>query len=163
MKKINAIIAFALAGIMTAAGCSSDVSRAETSASGTTAATTVAVPETTSEPTSAENTSVSSSARADADSSEPEANAYSVLVTDPDGKPVEGVTVQFCSDEECQLVVTDTGGIAAFEFPEGKYEVHILKVPEGYAKDRTAYETEEKYGTLTIVLGHEDSAGLSGE
>ena len=61
------------------------------------------------------------------------ADSYKVLVTDEAGKPVSGVSVQFCSDTECKMGITDEDGITAFNDPEGKYTVHILKAPDGFA------------------------------
>lgn len=55
-----------------------------------------------------------------------------VTVVDEKGDPVEGVGIQFCTDELCSLVKTDTDGRAVFEGDADKYSVHVLKVPEGY-------------------------------
>lgn len=77
---------------------------------------------------------------------------YEVLVNDAAGKPVPGVTVQFCSDKECILGKTGDDGIAVFEMEGGKYTVHILKVPEGFSADSTEYPAPEKPGRVTIVL-----------
>lgn len=77
---------------------------------------------------------------------------YEVLVNDQAGKPVAGVTVQFCSDTECIMGVTDANGIAAFEKEAGKYTVHILKAPEGFAKDETEYPAPAEPGRMTIAL-----------
>ena len=62
---------------------------------------------------------------------------YEVLVNDGAGRPVSGVTVQFCSDTECILGTTGDNGIAAFDKEAGKYTVHVLKAPESYARDDT--------------------------
>ena len=78
--------------------------------------------------------------------------AYKILVTDINGQPVEGAMVQFCSDVMCIAGKTGPDGIAEFKEPAGKYEVHILRAPKGYASDDNVYETEEKFGTLNIVL-----------
>ena len=77
---------------------------------------------------------------------------YEVLVNDPGGKPVSGVTIQFCSDTECLVGKTDENGIAVFEKEGGSYTVHVLKVPEGYAEDKAEYPAPEKPGRVTIVL-----------
>ena len=78
--------------------------------------------------------------------------SYEVCVNDGSGKPVPGVTVQFCSDTECILGTTDEKGLAVFEKEGGKYTVHVLKVPEGYRGDDTEYAAPEKPGRVTIVL-----------
>ncbi len=77
---------------------------------------------------------------------------YEVLVNDTAGRPVAGVTVQFCSDTECLVGKTDEKGIAVFEKEAGSYTVHVLKAPEGYAPDDTEYAAPEKPGRVTIVL-----------
>ncbi|MBQ9458994.1 MAG: hypothetical protein IJU66_03590 [Oscillospiraceae bacterium] len=77
---------------------------------------------------------------------------YRILVTDEAGNPVEGVSVQFCSDTLCKLAPTGADGTASFDDPEGDYTVHILKAPDGYEKDGAEYAVPQKYGTLTIVL-----------
>ena len=80
-------------------------------------------------------------------------NCYRVCVCDTDGKPVKGVTIQFCSDDACNLAKTDDDGIARFDLPEGLvYTVHTLKVPAGYVKDTTEYETLDVYSDVKITL-----------
>ena len=77
---------------------------------------------------------------------------YEVLVNDQSGKPVAGVLVQFCSDTVCIMGETDANGIAVFEKAVGKYTVHILKAPDGFAKDDTEYPAPAEPGKMTIVL-----------
>ena len=77
---------------------------------------------------------------------------YEVLVNDTAGKPVAGVTIQFCSDTECIMGTTNDKGIAAFDKEAGSYTIHVLKVPEGYAPDDTEYSAPAKPGLVTIVL-----------
>lgn len=77
---------------------------------------------------------------------------YEVLVNDTAGKPVAGVTIQFCSDTECNMGTTNENGIAVFEKEAGNYTIHVLKVPEGYAPDDTEYTAPDKPGQVVIVL-----------
>ena len=77
---------------------------------------------------------------------------YQVIVSDKAGQPVPGTTVLFCSENECVLGETDADGIASFGSEAGAYTVHIQKVPEGYAKDKTEYLAPEEPGPVTIVL-----------
>ena len=77
---------------------------------------------------------------------------YEVLVNDTAGKPVSGVTIQFCSDTECTLGTTNENGIAVFEKKAGSYTVHVLKTPEGYAPDDTEYPAPAEPGQVVIVL-----------
>lgn len=79
-------------------------------------------------------------------------DAYRILVVDADSAPVEGVTIQLCTDRVCMAVDTDAGGAAVFDLPEGTYEVHVLGVPGGYYADDTVYTTPTTYGDTTIEL-----------
>lgn len=91
--------------------------------------------------------SVGSEAHADAK------DKYNVYVTDSEGAPVKGVTVQFCSDDTCTLGKTDADGLASFDAEEGQvYTIHILKVPEGVEKSDEEYRTPEVYSDICIVL-----------
>ena len=90
---------------------------------------------------------------ASADTAENSGGAYRVIVQDQDGNPVQGVTVQFCSEAECVLGKTDADGAASFNMPEGPgHEIHLLKVPEGFEKDGTTYSAPETYGDIVLVL-----------
>ncbi len=80
------------------------------------------------------------------------ASLYEVLVNDTAGTPVPGVTIQFCSDTECILGTTDEKGLAVFEKEAGRYTIHVLKAPEGYAADPTEYDAPAEPGRVTIVL-----------
>ena len=80
-------------------------------------------------------------------------NKYTVTVYDPEGKPVEGVMIQFCDDQVCTLQATDAEGIAAFRMAEQKvYDIHVLQVPEGYREDTQSYKTLEAYSNVDIFL-----------
>lgn len=79
--------------------------------------------------------------------------AYGVLVVDENESPVSGVTVQFCTDNECNIGKTGNNGIAEFATGEpGEYKVSVLQVPEGYTKDENEYITENDFGQIKIVL-----------
>lgn len=79
-------------------------------------------------------------------------NAYRVIVSDESGDPVEGVTLQFCSDSMCLKKETGSNGAAIFETEEGTYTVHVIGVPEGYAEDKTEYKAPETYGDVSITI-----------
>ena len=79
-------------------------------------------------------------------------DGYQVKVVDPDGQPVEGVSVQFCSDTQCLLGKTDAEGIAAFDQPAGSYTIHLLKVPAGYEKDSTEYPAPETPDLVSLIV-----------
>lgn len=95
---------------------------------------------------------LSATAFADAGCGNKAPGAYEVLVTDEAGNPVKGATIQFCSDTECSMAKTDENGLAVFEKEAGAYTVHVLKVPEGFAKDHTEYSAPAQPGRVSIVL-----------
>ena len=65
--------------------------------------------------------------------------------------------VQFCDETTCRIGKTDGNGAAVFEVPAGvEYEVHVMKVPEGYKEDETVYHTAEGSGEVNILLEKED-------
>lgn len=77
---------------------------------------------------------------------------YRIRVVSDDLQPVEGATVQFCSDENCKMGVTGSDGIATFDDPPGEYEVHVLKVPEGFDEDTSVYRTDDQHSDMVITL-----------
>lgn len=61
--------------------------------------------------------------------------------------------IQFCDESTCNMGKTDDNGTVSFEMPEGVvYEVHVLKVPEGYEKNADEFRTLDVYSDLTIVI-----------
>ncbi len=86
---------------------------------------------------------------------------YQIQVVDPDGYPVKGVAVQFCSDTECRMAKTDEDGIASFDVPAGSYTIHLLKVPAGYEKDSREYIAPETPDLVTLTINQEGRPELS--
>ena len=58
--------------------------------------------------------------------------SYRVKVEDRKGKAVQGVVVRVCSADACVMAVSDENGLIEVNLPSGRYEVNVLKVPEGY-------------------------------
>jgi hypothetical protein len=80
-------------------------------------------------------------------------NAYKVYVYDMEGNPVKGAVVQFCDEATCSFQTTDADGLATFPVAEQKvYEVHMLKVPEGYREDANIYKTMDTFSDVNIFL-----------
>ena len=99
--------------------------------------------ETAAAPVKPENTAKNNSAA-----------SYRVIVTDEEG-PVEGVAIQFCDDTTCSFEFTDADGVASMEGTAGnEYDVHVLKVPDGYQSDDTVYQFSDS-SELTIQLRKE--------
>lgn len=78
--------------------------------------------------------------------------SYNVYVTDENG-PVAGVTIQFCSSTSCKMGKTDAEGRVSFSMPAGEiYDIHVLRIPEGYEKDDAVYHTEDEKSDVQIRL-----------
>lgn len=60
---------------------------------------------------------------------------YIVKYIDQDGNPVAGVMCQVCDEETCQVYTSDENGVCTFTLPPYAWEIHTLKVPEGYEGD----------------------------
>ena len=63
------------------------------------------------------------------------ASDYVIKYVDQDGNPVAGVMCQVCDAETCQVFVSDADGVCAFTLAPYAWEIHTLKVPEGYEGD----------------------------
>lgn len=78
---------------------------------------------------------------------------YTVTYVDQNGAPVSGVMCQVCDDSMCQVFVSDANGVCQFTLPAKGYEVHTLKVPEGYEGDTTTITNAPvQGGELTFTL-----------
>lgn len=78
---------------------------------------------------------------------------YTFTFADQFGAPVEGVVLSVCGELFCAPVVSDADGVAVFEGEPAAYEVHVLKLPEGYSFDlEQVIMTEEVYGNMDFVL-----------
>lgn len=82
-------------------------------------------------------------------------NNINVYVKDESGKPVAGVKVQACDDTLCMAADTDSEGHAGFSTSSNTVEVHILKVPAGYAADKDAVYKTDSSGSVTVTLKSE--------
>ena len=78
---------------------------------------------------------------------------YTVTYVDQNGDPVPGVMCQVCDANSCQVFVSNASGVCEFTLPAGIYEIHTLKVPEGYEGDTTTItEAPAGGGELTFTL-----------
>ena len=81
-----------------------------------------------------------------------EAN-YIIRCIDQDGNPVAGVYCQVCDETTCQLFISDAEGLCAFTLAPYAWEIHMLKVPDGYTGDtETVTLAPVTGGELTFVL-----------
>ena len=59
---------------------------------------------------------------------------YAVRVTDPEGNPVAGVVIGFCTDQACRNgSPTDENGRTAITLGPDRYHLMVIDVPDGYA------------------------------
>lgn len=80
---------------------------------------------------------------------------YVIIVMDEENAPVPGVTLELCTEELCNVLVTDETGTAEFEGDAGEYQVHVVKVPAGFAAPDGEYSMK-KGGLLTLTLQTEN-------
>ena len=60
---------------------------------------------------------------------------YVVRYVDQNGSPVAGVICQVCDDKTCSLFTSDGNGECRFTLDPYAWEIHTLRVPEGYEGD----------------------------
>lgn len=78
---------------------------------------------------------------------------YTVTYVDQNGDPVPGVMCQVCDANSCQVFVSNADGVCEFTLPAGIYEIHTLKVPDGYEGDTTTVtEAPVGGGELNFTL-----------
>lgn len=80
------------------------------------------------------------------------ADGYTVYVSDENGKPVSSVMVQICDDTTCQVFFTDDNGMVSCAADQDSYDVHILKVPDGYEKPEDLFNVSKDQKTLSVTL-----------
>lgn len=85
-------------------------------------------------------------------SEEAAADGYTVYVADDKGNPIEGVMVQICDDTTCQVFFTDDQGMVSCEAGADTYDVHILKVPDGYEKPDDLFSVGKDQPSLSITV-----------
>lgn len=84
--------------------------------------------------------------------SENAANTYTVYVADEAGNPISNVMVQVCDDTTCQVFFTDDQGSVLCWAGADSYDVHILKVPDGYEKPDDLFGVGKDQKSLSITL-----------
>lgn len=94
----------------------------------------------------------------------PEATGLEVTVLNPDNTPVTGVQVQWCSGNLCMtpVAVNDKGVAVLQEYDKTKdYNVHVLRVPEGYTYNpfELVQNESNKKGSIKLVEQNSYSSG----
>ncbi len=101
----------------------------------------------------AEESEPAEPAAKDFGSAEDGMSAYVLTFTDQNGNPVNGVIAQVCNDTTCMVYTSDENGTCSFELPPYEYEVHILKLPDGYSGDtETIFTAPYNGGDMAFTL-----------
>ncbi len=81
-------------------------------------------------------------------------SAYTITVLDPDGKPLENVTVSLSTSSAtvCLPVKTDAQGKAVCEAEAGVYYVQLSGYPEEYVYDASTAVTKANGDAVTVQL-----------
>ena len=78
---------------------------------------------------------------------------YTVRYTDQNGNGVPGVVLQVCDDSICQLFTSDDKGECSFTMAPYAYELHTLKLPDGYSNEgESILFAPEDGGVIEIKL-----------
>ena len=91
-----------------------------------------------------------------ADVPEGSARSYTIRVSGPDGDPVPGVSVSFCTDESCVMCESDENGIISFRGAPDNYHVQLVDVPDGWIADGSSdFYTGYALTQWVLKLGRE--------
>lgn len=89
---------------------------------------------------------------AEAASEETTVNLYTVYVVDEKGNPVSDAMVQICDDNTCQVLLTDDQGMVSCPVEADSYDVHILKVPDGYETPDELFGVSKERMSLWVTV-----------
>ncbi len=100
-----------------------------------------------------------------ADATQPSTNAlpgegveayYTLRFVDQNGEPVPGVLANVCDANTCAPMQADANGVLEFSNVPYAYDIHVLKVPDGYVRDAAqSWQTAPEGGELVIILTKE--------
>ena len=76
---------------------------------------------------------------------------YTFKCVDENGNAVAKVKVQACTDTLCRTGDSDADGIVTFTGDTDSYEVHVLKVPDGYEYTGEDEFTVSGKGSVTEI------------
>lgn len=82
-----------------------------------------------------------------------ETAAYTLTFTDQHGAPVANVIANICDETSCMPLTSDENGVIAFENAPYPYDIHVIRVPDGYAFDLTqSFTAPETGGEMQFTL-----------
>lgn len=77
---------------------------------------------------------------------------YQLTFQDTDGNPIPGVSAQLCTDEICNVQISDPNGKILVNDTSNSYEVHVMKAPDPYEIPQATYTLSPGSSRLTITL-----------
>jgi peroxiredoxin len=78
---------------------------------------------------------------------------YTLKFADQNGEPVPGVIANICDESSCSPMVSDAQGIVTFTRAGYVYDIHIIKVPKGYAFDTAqGFKADVKGGEMSFTV-----------
>ena len=78
---------------------------------------------------------------------------YSVTVVDPDGNPVPGVTLGFCTDLACRIAEpSDENGVVSMELEPEAYHIQVIDLPDGYDRPEADLNMGPEPGNTTLRI-----------
>ena len=76
-----------------------------------------------------------------------------LIFVDQQGDAVPGVIANVCDESACTPMVADAEGRIAFPAAGHAYDIHVIKIPEGYAFDMAqAFTSPAEGGEMRFVL-----------
>ena len=95
----------------------------------------------------------------DTDAAQPQAAeeaSYVLLFLDQTGAPVPGVIANICDEDTCMPMVADANGQVAFTAKPTAYDIHVIKIPDGYSFDLSQdYQAPANGGEMRFELTRE--------
>lgn len=84
---------------------------------------------------------------------------YTLTFIDQYGEPVPGVIANVCDEHTCTPMTSDAEGTVEFQNVPYAYDIHVIKVPEGYTFDTAqAFRTEPDGGEMVFVITRAEAA-----
>ena len=81
---------------------------------------------------------------------------YTLRFSDQNGLPVAGVIANVCDEDTCTPMVSDENGLIRFTKAPYAYEIHVIRVPDGYAFDLTQdFTAPAQGGEMLFTLAAE--------
>ena len=78
---------------------------------------------------------------------------YTLRFADQQGAPVAGVIANICDETTCSPMVSDENGVISFENVPYPYDIHVIRVPEGYTFDTAqGFTAPENGGEMQFTV-----------